>query len=278
MKTRIAMLVAAAALMTGSPAGAANREHQVMMAEIRMLQEQTQQLQLMISTLADSVKQVTSKIDDQSALTRKAFADQKVLVDNVAEGVRVLREKVDETNVRISSLTQEMESLRISVPTQPSPSAPPPTEGGTVPPGQPPTQPAVPATPTAGASPQEIYRQAYADYTAGQWDLAITGFQAYIKSFPKLQDADDAQYYIGESHFAAGRFKEAAAAYNDVITTHPGTNAVPQAMYKLGLAYERLGQSDRARQTLEAVMKAYPDDAMATLAKQALDRLAKPKQ
>jgi tol-pal system protein YbgF len=278
MKIRFAMLVAAAALMPGSPAGAANREHQVMMAEIRILQEQTQQLQLMISTLADTVKQVTSKIDDQSVVTRKAFADQKVLVDNVAEGVRVLREKVDETNVRVSSLTQEMEGLRISIPTPPAPGVPPPTEG-TAPPGQP-APATLPPTPAqaAGASPQEIYRTAYADYTAGQWDLAIAGFQAYIKSFPKLQDADDAQYYIGESHFAAGRFKEAAAAYNDVITTYPGTNAVPQAMYKLGLAYERLGQSDRARQTLEAVMKNYPEDSMATLAKQALDRLAKPKQ
>ncbi|MGH9329230.1 MAG: tol-pal system protein YbgF [Vicinamibacterales bacterium] len=273
METRIATFVAVAALVTGTPAGAANREHQVMMAEIRMLQEQTQQLQLLIGTLADSVKQVTSKLDDQSTLSRKAFADQKVLVDNVAEGVRVLREKVDETNVRISSLTQEMEGLRIAIPTQPAPGAAPPPEGVATQ-GQPPA----PVPSAAGASPQEIYRAAYADYTAGQWDLAITGFQAYIKSFPKLQDADDAQLYIGESHFAAGRFKEAAAAYNDVITTYPGTNAVPQAMYKLGLAYDRLGLPDRARQTLEAVVKSFPDSVESTLAKQALDRLAKPKQ
>lgn len=273
MKTRIATLVAVAILLPGSPAGAANREHQVMMAEIRMLQEQTQQLQLLIATLADSVKQVTSKLDDQSTLTRKAFADQKVLVDNVAEGVRVLREKVDETNVRISSLTQEMEGLRVAIPTQPAPGAPPPTAEGAAP-----AQPSASGPVAAGASPQEIYRAAYADYTAGQWDLAIAGFQAYIKSFPKLQDADDAQLYIGESHFAAGRFKEAAAAYNDVVTTYPGTNAVPQAMYKLGLAYEKLGQPERARQTLDAVMKTFPDAAEATLAKQALDRLAKPKQ
>ncbi len=276
MKIRIAMLVAVAALVPGLPAGAANREHQVMMAEIRMLQEQTHQLQLMIATIADSVKQVTSKIDDQSGLTRKAFADQKLLIDNVAEGVRVLREKVDETNVRISSLTQEMEGLRISIPSQPAPSAPlTPTEGGV--PAPQPVQPPPPSSPTAGASPQEIYRAAYADYTAGQWDLAIAGFQAYIKSFPKLQDADDAQLYIGESHFAAGRFKEAAAAYNDVVTTYPGTNAVPQAMYKLGLAYERIGLPDRARQTLAAVVKTFPESVEATLAKQALDRLAKPK-
>jgi tol-pal system protein YbgF len=274
MKIRIATLVAVAALVPGTPAGAANREHQVMMAEIRMLQEQTQQLQALIGTLAESVKQVTSKLDDQSTLSRKAFADQKVLVDNVSEGVRVLREKVDETNVRISSLTQEMEGLRIAIPTQPPPSAPPPAEGV---PTQGQTPAPAPAPGAAGAAPQEIYRAAYADYTAGQWDLAITGFQAYIKSFPKLQDADDAQLYIGESHFAAGRFKEAAAAYNDVITTYPGTNAVPQAMYKLGLAYERLGMPDRARQTLEAVVKSFPDSVESTLAKQALDRLAKPK-
>jgi tol-pal system protein YbgF len=273
MTIKIATLVAAAALVPATPARAANREHQVMMAEIRMLQEQTQQLQALITTLTDSVKQVSAKIDDQSALSRKAFADQKVLVDNVADGVRVLREKVDETNVRISTLTQEMEGLRVAIPTQPAPAAPPSPEGTTAQ-GQPPPS----GLPAGGASPQEIYRNAYADYTAGQWDLAITGFQAYIKSFPKLQEADDAQLYIGEAHFAAGRFKEAAAAYNEVVTTYPGTNAVPQAMYKLGLAYDRLGQPERARQTLDAVMKSFPDSEMSLLAKQALDRLAKPKQ
>jgi tol-pal system protein YbgF len=277
MSVRFTSRALAAALIVGAAApaaGAANREHQQMMAEIRMLQEQTQQLQLMIATLADSVKVVTSKLDDQSALARKAFADQKVLVDNVADGVRVLREKVDETNVRISSLTQEMEALRITIPTSPAPSAPSVPDAAT-PEGQ---AAPLPAPTGTGATPQQLYRQAYADYTAGQWDLAITGFQAYLKSFPKLPDADDAQLYIGETYYASGRYKEAAAAYNDVITNYPGTNAVPQAMYKLGLAYDRLGQPDRARQTLEAVVKLFPDNDNSLLAKQALDRLAKPKQ
>ena len=125
-------LLAALLVLTPTvPAIAANREHQLMMAEIRMLQEQTLQLQQMITTLADSVKVVTSKLDDQSTLTRKTFADQKVLVDNVAEGVRVLREKVDETNVRISSLTQEMETLRIAMPAQPTAPVSPTGEGET---------------------------------------------------------------------------------------------------------------------------------------------------
>lgn len=265
----VLLIVAAAAV----PLLAASREQQQLLADIRMLQEQTNQLQLMIATLAESVKQAATRLDDQGSLARKAFADHKVLVDNVADGVRVLREKVDETNVRISSLTQELEALRIAMP-PPPPGAAPPAEGQA-----PEPMPSSPASPIApGTTPQQLYQNAYADYTAGQWDLAIAGFQAYLKSFPKLPDADEAQFYIGETYYFSGRFKEAAGAYNDVITTYPGTNSVPQAMYKLGLAYDRLGQADRARQTLEAVMKGFPDSDAAMLAKQALDRLSKPRQ
>ena len=46
------------ALLVGlaMPAHAANREHQQLMADIRMLQEQSQQLQLVLASLADTLK------------------------------------------------------------------------------------------------------------------------------------------------------------------------------------------------------------------------------
>ena len=44
-----------------------------------MLQEQQQQLQQMMGALADTLKTVTTKIDDQTGANRKAFADQKLL-------------------------------------------------------------------------------------------------------------------------------------------------------------------------------------------------------
>jgi TolA-binding protein len=47
---------------------------------------------------------------------------------------------------------------------------------------------------------------------------------------------------------------------------------VPEAYYKRGLAYDRLGQTDAARASWETVVKSYPDSAAATLAKQNLDR------
>src|SRR5437762_14328699 len=99
-----------------APALAVDREHQQIEADIRMLQEQAQQLQQMLAGLGDALKQLTSRIDEQTALERKAFADAKIQMDNVSGDLRVVREKVDETNVRLGTLSQEMEALRTSLP------------------------------------------------------------------------------------------------------------------------------------------------------------------
>ena len=48
------------------------------------------------------------------------------------------------------------------------------------------------------------------------------------------------------------------------------------AYYKRGLAYERLGQIDRAKQSFEYVIKNFSESSTATLAKQSLERLGKP--
>jgi tol-pal system protein YbgF len=122
-------------------------------------------------------------------------------------------------------------------------------------------------------SPQRLYDTAWADYSAGQWDLCISGMDSYVRGFPRSELADDAQLYIGECHFASGRFTEATAAYMQVIINYPKGDAVPTAYYKRGLAFERLKQMDRARESYEELMKLYPDSDPARVAKQALDRI-----
>ena len=120
--SRFAIVATLSLLVAGaSPAAAADKAHQQLMAEIRMLQEQQQQLQQLVGGLAETLKVVTSKIDDQTGASRKAFADQKLLIDNVAEGVRVLREKADDTNVRLSTVSQELEAVRQAIASGPSP-------------------------------------------------------------------------------------------------------------------------------------------------------------
>ena len=99
------------ALTPATPA-AADREHQQIMADLRMLQEQTQQLQALMTDLGEALKAVNSRLEDQTSLERKAFADGKVQMDAMSGDIRIVREKVDETNVRLGSISQELESMR----------------------------------------------------------------------------------------------------------------------------------------------------------------------
>jgi tol-pal system protein YbgF len=270
-----------ALVSSGLPVDAANREHQQLMADLRMLQEQNQQLQLLLTGLTAQVRGVTTtladKLDEQVAVNRKAFADSRLLVDNVGGDVRILREKVDDTHVRLSSLAQELEALRLAIP--PAGSAPCTPADPLATPADPAASPAPAPTPSApplGTTPQRAYESAWADYAAGQWNLAIAGFESYIKTFPRSENADDAQFYIGQSFYNDGRFREAVGAFDKVIADYPAGNAVPDAYYKKGLALDRLGQPDAARAAFEFVIKAFPDSAAARLAKQNLDRLSRP--
>jgi len=270
---------------------AADKEHRQIMADIRMLQEQTQQLQLVLGTLTDTLRTVTDKLDEQAGINRKAFADQKLLIDNVTDGVRVVREKIDDNSVRLGSLTQEVEALRQSIP-PPAPVYVPPVDpslapggaaalAGTPAQGAPGGEPAAPPPPNAtpqmlaGTTPQRMYDEAYGDYTAGRFGLAVTGFESYIATFPRSELADDAQLNIGAALQLEGKYQEAVTAFDKVIVNYPGSNSVPAALYKRGASYEALGQPDRARQSYEMVIKNFPDSEASFLAKQALERLTK---
>ena len=131
----------------------------------------------------------------------------------------------------------------------------------------------VPAMPAGtGTTPKRLYDTAYADYTAGQWSLAIQGFETYLKTYPKSDLADDAQYYVGESYSGDSKFREAVSAYERMIRDYPQSDILPEAWYKVGITYERLAQPDKARAAYEFAVKTFPESNDAVrLSKQRLD-------
>jgi tol-pal system protein YbgF len=116
---------------------------------------------------------------------------------------------------------------------------------------------------------------AKADYFQGQYSLAITGFEQFLKAFPRSEFAGEARYYIGESYSQQNRWADAIANYALVVQDHATSPFVPEAYYKRGIAQERSGQLDAARASWETVVKSFPDSDGARLAKQSLDRLAR---
>jgi len=283
MKNRaLALLAFTLAFAPSTPAYAADKEQRQMMADLRILQEQSQQLQNLLATLTEALKAVNSRLDEQAGQNRKAFADEKLAIDALNGDLRVVREKVDDSNVRVGSITQELDALRQTVAaaaaaataarpapiieTDPSAAAAPPTDSS--------SPPAVSGAAAVGASPKKLLDSAMADYYAGQYDLAIIGFESYIKTFPQSQDADDAQYYVGNSYLNQGKYERAVDAYNLTIRNYPKGNVIPDVYYKLGTALKSLKQPDKARDAFSFVIKTYPDTQAATLAQQQMQQLS----
>jgi len=279
------MTLSIVALVAAAPASAQSREQRLMMADIRMLQEQTQELSVAIATmtqtlqalLQDSIKAVNARLDTQTDATRKGFADQKVIIDDMGKDLRAIRERVDDTNVRVSNVREEIEALRSSISAAPPPST---ISAAPTDPNAPPVPVPAPTTgtpsSTLGLSPTRMFDTARADYAAGQWSLAITGFDAFLKTFPRSEMADDAQFLIGETYYAQNRWMDAISAYTAVIQNYPMGDKVSEAYYKRGLAQERVGDVDAARESWNSVLQRTQEgDPVRALAKQNLDRVAR---
>ncbi len=282
----VVALVLALAYVGLTPAtpAAADREHQQIMADLRILQEQTLQLQALMTDLGEALKAVNSRIEDQTSLERKAFADGKVQMDTISGDIRVVREKVDETNVRLGTITQELESLRQAIP-----------EPGAVP--QAPVPMPMPArflaqTPgvlrrpdggddaparQSGHSAAAAVRQLLGRLHGGNYVSRRAG----IRKLPAIF-SQEASARTRRSSTSANRLRgkrktwTRSSAYDRVIANYPGSPSVPTAYYKRGMAFERLGEPARARESYEAFIKQFPDTQQAVLAKQRLEPANRP--
>ena len=273
-------VVAAAALLGlllgRSPALAQDREQLQILAELRLIQEQSGQLRALVAAFEETLKALNAKLDAQADAGRKSAADQKLQIDSLRDNVGVLREKVDDTNVRISTLSHEIETLRQTFASIQQSQAPAPVQPAGDPGALPAANPPQPAGVTApgGMSAQRMFDTAMSDYFGGQFDLAVAGFEGYIRTYPTAPDVARAQYYVGESLYQMKRYQEAVTAYGRVIEQHKRSAWEPEALYKQGQSFEQLKDVARARQAYETLVKTFPDTNNAViLAKQRLQAL-----
>jgi tol-pal system protein YbgF len=275
--------LALALMVAAVPAGAQNREHQQMSAELRMLQEQTQQLALTLVQLGDAVKALNARLDASDKEAQQRFADQKLLLQKLSDDVSAVRERSQDTETRLRKVADEVEALRSTITSLPSlisggASVPvPSTDPATFDPnaGAPPAPPPSPGPSTVGLSPSRMLDTAKSDYFSGSYPSAVSGFESLLKTFPTSEAAAEAQFMLGETHSQLKRYSDAVNAYTAAIQKFPRSMWVPEAYYKRGKAQESLGTPDAARASYESLIKTYPDTPSAGLAKQALDRLGR---
>lgn len=141
--------------------------------------------------------------------------------------------------------------------------------------------PPVPAAPTGSPTPattppetpEVVYGRAFDALKAAKYPEAITGMNGFMTQFPTHPLADNAQYWLGQTYFVTRDYERAIEAFTAVGARSPDSSKAPDALLKKGLSEASLGRNDAARASLNEVIRRYPQNDAARLAREQLARM-----
>lgn len=191
----------------------------------------------------------------QEEMIRSLRADTQTRLQELSEAIQALQSQVSDQSDRPRSY------MRV-------PDWQPPPSAGPVPADSASSSPAM-----APAQLKQIYDNAYLDLNRGNYSLALLGFRDYLTRSPDSDLADNAQYWIGECHYAQRDFRKAIEEFAKVEQSYPKGDKIPAS--KLKIAYSHLQLEDRtaARSQLRDLVQRYPNSEEAAQARSKLSSL-----
>ena len=208
---------------------------------------------------------------DDEGITRADLADFSVGMEQISRQLDVSQERMGDIDRRLGRLTEETRQLRelarrgaFALPGAPSaadPTAGPAPGSGT-------------AAQDAGGTlpdPEALYNTAYADFSKGNYELAISGFREYQELFPDSALADNALYWIAECDYSQGNYRGAVDALDTLLQRYPDSDKSPAANLKKAMAFQEQNQIGQAIIQFRYVVSAFPDTDESRLAR---DKLA----
>jgi len=137
-------------------------------------------------------------------------------------------------------------------------------DGGNLPPGQ---------LPMPGGSDRDNYNAAFELLKEQRYVPAASAFEQFLVTFPDSELADNAQYWLAESHYVTQQFEQALGEFEVVISRFNLSRKVPDALLKMGYCNYELERWDSARAALTRVQTDYSETTAARLAGQRLQRM-----
>lgn len=209
----------------------------------------------LVQTLQNELKSMHDQLSAVSGLSTK-ISNISEDVGNLGGTVRGIQDAINKQSQMISDLSNQLKLMQAPAP------APPSADGGVA--GQTTAAPAQP-------SPSTLFDNAKRDQDASRFDLAIQGYQQFLKAYPNDPNAINAQYNIGNAYYSQSDLENAVKAYDAAIEQYPkDETTTPNAYYMKGMALKKQGKKQEARLSFEAAVKAGPGT---DTAKQSTDQL-----
>lgn len=83
----------------------------------------------------------------------------------------------------------------------------------------------------------------------------------FLNHYPRSSRRGVAEYMIAESYFLGGKYENALAYYRHLVTANDPANQylLDSVLFRMGECYFNSGQTDKADQTWEEMLRRYPD-------------------
>lgn len=130
-----------------------------------------------------------------------------------------------------------------------------------------------PPEPTASGGDKQEYDAALAQFRAGDFKGAQTGFANFIKRYPRSGLAPSALFWLGNAQYATRDYKEAITNFRSLLTAAPSHQRAPEAMLSIANCQIELKDTRAARATLESLVKTYPQSEAAQAGRERLSKL-----
>jgi len=131
--------------------------------------------------------------------------------------------------------------------------------------------------PAAGGSsqdsgPEDAYEAAINQLKRGQFDIAEADLSNFLQRYPTHNLAGNAQYWLGETFYVRGAYRQAAEAFLTGYTTYASSSKAPDSLLKLGMTLAALGQQEQACATLGELTRRFPSASQAVSQRAQLER------
>lgn len=120
---------------------------------------------------------------------------------------------------------------------------------------------------------KKTYMASLGHFQNQNFSEAINGFETLVSSDATNDLADNSQYWLAECFYSQKDFKRAIVEFEKVFT-YAGTDKDDDAQLKIGLAYQSIGNVEKASEEFQRLVDYFPGSEYYPKAKEALKQLS----
>ncbi len=260
---RVRLLLVLSGWLAAAPACVTTSEGEKMQADITALRARLDEIDKRDKEYKEQVVRLRKVLDEATALLTRNSADVGAKAAKAEQDIAALQGRIEELAHGVEQQNRQMTDAENRTDTRLAALE------------QTQTKIVDRVAPSLPDDKEQLWTQAGQRLASGQRDDGRRFYRVFIQRFPQDPRAPQAYMAIGMSFVQEGKYPNAAAEFQKVLTVYGNSREVPEAMWQLASAFVQLHFCTDARALLTDLIKRYPKSPRTAEAKGELKSIAK---